>query len=69
MAKTIVIVIKAGAPKKSVELEGDKPTVGQLRQQLEAGKMLASVNGDAAQDGDVLSDGSVVTFTEQVKGA
>lgn len=68
MEKTIVIAIVAGAPKKSVEVAAGA-NLGDLRAQLQAGKMLASVNGDAAQDGTVLSDGDVITFTEQVKGA
>ena len=65
---TIVIAIKAGAPKQSVTL-GDKATVAQLRSNLQADKMLASVNGDSVQEDTELADGDVVTFTEQVKGA
>lgn len=68
MQSTIVIAIVGGAPKKSVELVGDA-TVGKLRTQLEAGNKLASVNGDASDDAQMLADGDVVTFTEQVKGA
>lgn len=68
MQSTIVIAIVGGAPKKSVELAGEA-TVGKLRQQLEAGNKLASVNGDPAEDDQALADGDIVTFTEQVKGA
>ncbi len=65
---TIVIAIKEGAPKQSVEL-ADNATVAQLREKLSASGLLASVNGDSVSDETELADGDVVTFTGQVKGA
>lgn len=65
MAKVLITAKVVGGTAQSLTAE----TVAEVKQQLGVSAYQASINGEPAEDTDILSEGDYLTFAPMVKGA
>ena len=65
MAKVLITAKVVGGTAQSLTAE----TVSEVKQQLGVSNYQASINGEPAEDTDILSEGDYLTFAPAVKGA